>query len=330
MRLLHRLAPTAVALPAVCVLTLACRQLVGIGDEPPSPTPSAAKEAGADASGPRCGVTYEGKTCEACLESDCCMQANACAGSAACNQLETCLGSCSGQASCRAACLQDHRAGPGGELPAFDSCMVAHCSGPCGLACGGAAEIATPDAAAACQDCFVNKACAATSSCLGDPSCADYAWCLLAAPTPDTFGSCTEFLDGGLDGSSSVIGLAAAYCGPECALTSNWSCVGRVEWPPGATQDLTIVLQLIDGATLQPSGGVTAKICAGGDEACAGPLATGVTDANTGTVELTQHPEAGSVVPNGYIDLSGNGIVPEVFFWSFPLSEHRVTLSAVT
>jgi hypothetical protein len=306
---------------------LGCRQLVGITDDPPVGD-SGLAEAELDATAE--GVAYTPEVCQACIQSSCSAQAEACSKSSPCSALEDCLGTCSGRPACRAQCLQSHHVGSDRATPLFESCVARACATPCELTCGGAAEIATPDAAMACQSCFVGQGCSSVEACMADPVCAELAFCALEAVTPAELNGCMppDAHDGGVD--ASALTAASWLCANTCDYYSNWSCVGNVTWPAPATGDLTILLTLQDGATLNSSGGgITTKVCHSSDLACEQPAAIGVTAAD-GTVKLVQHADAAPIVSEGYIELTGGDIVPEIVFWSFPLGQSPARLFALT
>ena len=323
-----RLAAFIVGAATIAAATFACRQLVGIGDAPPmgaGSVDSGTADAGPDA--PVCGIAYAPASCEACLASSCCSEETACSGSAACSALEGCMGPCAGDPACRARCVQTYRAGNDLKTPAFESCLVRSCATPCGLECGGVAEGANPDAAVACQDCYRSQGCAAATDCISDPACATYAICAVESVTP---GSCAYLLDGGIDAASPFTTVGFSYCLDACQLNSNWSCAGHVEWPPVIGGELTIQLRLVDTVLQQPVPGVLAKVCNGADTTCQSPTVMAATD-DAGTVQLAQYPEAGPIFSSGaYIDLSEGGILPGVFFWSFPLSQSPVSFQVQT
>ncbi len=305
------------------VLAAACRQLVGIGDGPPTADP--------DAGG---AITYSGAQCEACLQASCAAQATACSGSPLCSALEGCLGQCSGVAACRARCLEVNP--PGGDLlvAEMEACMVGNCSSQCHLTCGGVAEVAIPDAAPSCQACFESQGCAAARDCLSNVDCARFSFCFMGAPTPDQQAACSQLLDGGGDAAALASAAGSALinsCATECMLASNWSCLGRVTWPTTWNGNLTIQLtQLQDSVSSDFVGGVTVELCNATDLACRSPLATNTTD-STGFAPLREYADAGPINASGsYLDLFGGpdgGIVPLLYFWSYPLSEPLVTFN---
>jgi hypothetical protein len=233
---------------------------------------------------------------------------------------------------CRSRCLEKHRVGNDQATPAFESCLVRECAASCKLVCGGAGELATPDGAEACQSCFVGQGCSTVEACMSDPACAKEVFCVIETLTPTELSRCSLEVDAGRDSglSASALMIVSETCAAACDDYTNYSCVGHVTWPAAASGDLTILLTLLDGPTLTPSGaGITAKVCHSSDLECAHPTAKGITLAD-GTVKLVQHREAGPVVTEGYIDLSGGSIVPTIFFWSYPLSQSRASLNVLT
>jgi hypothetical protein len=318
---------------ATIAAVVACRQLVGIGDAPPmgadlvdsGAVDSGAGDTGADAV--ESGIVYAGVACEACLESKCGEQAKLCAESPPCSTLEGCLGQCGGDPTCRARCFQTDRVGSDPNAPAFEACMVRWCATPCGLVCGGVAEAANPDAATACQTCYQSQGCMAAVGCLSNPACTAYAFCAVESALP---GSCAQMLDDGGVDASAFTSVAFSYCVNACEFDSDWSCVGHVEWPPAVTGEATIHLHVYDTTSFLPVAGVLAQVCNGNDPYCAKPSVRGTTLPD-GTVTLVQQPDAGPVFTNdAYLDLSGGGTVPEMFFWSFPLSQSSTSFDVGT
>jgi hypothetical protein len=166
-------------LASLVVAGAPCRQLVGIGDSPPTALDA----------GPACGIAPAAGSCETCLEAQCCAEATACSGSAACITLETCLGACGGDPSCRAQCAVTYPPGQDLTVPALEACLV-QCEPACGVACGGIAEFAPPGAAAACERCVKGAACSDIAQCMADPYCQAIAWCVRsqdALPAADGF-----------------------------------------------------------------------------------------------------------------------------------------------
>ena len=317
---------------------LACRQLVGIGDAPPGgvAVDAALPETG---SAPACGLAYAGEACEACLGSQCCAEATACAGSPACAALQGCQGACQGDPTCRAQCVVQEGFGTDVATPALDACLVTRCSGPCGLLCGAVTDVLPVDAAAACQSCIVANICEPMTACAADPGCQSIVRCVFSSHTFDTQGSC--FGDAGAgdagagdaadtDGPSYTFGNAAAAiqsCTTPCAIGSNWSCLGRFTWPVQTAPSITVTATFSDLVNSQPLVGATVKICGSADRTCTSPFASGQTD-DAGVVSLEPPAHAGGW-ENGYFDVSSPTSVPEVVFWSAPITQPNAVLPSV-
>jgi hypothetical protein len=293
---------------------VACRQLVGIGDDPPG-----ASEVDAGAETADSGIVFAGAACQACVDSNCNAELVACSGTQACTSLATCTGACHGDPTCLAQCANDHPASADSLTPALDACVSAHCSSACGLTCGiSSGQLFAPSFADACASCVVTNLCTALGNCESDPVCQAFGWCQRSARTFDTAGACGQSLDGGALDAAIALGNAAYPCLSACGYGETWTCVGQVTWPRDVTTNtLSLVLTVIDGIRGAPLAGVTAKICSP-DPACSAPSATDVTDIN-GMVTLNQSLPTGWI--NSYVDLSDGGIVPTLFFWDFPLTE---------
>jgi hypothetical protein len=327
----RRRVTTAVAsllatLAALVVAGAACRQLVGIGDEPPTGVVDAGTKSDAsEDAGAACGIAYAGASCEQCLEHDCCRQLAACSGVPECRAFETCAGACEGGPECRARCFQAHRSGADPTILALESCLAGSCVDACGITCGGVAQFAAVDAGASCQTCFEAHGCSAAIECLRNPDCSAYQYCIVTAPTPDIQNACT-IPDGGFGIDAGDLSSVADHeCLTACGLDSNWSCLGHVEWPPPVNRGFTLELKLFDveAPFIKQVSGVTAKLCA--DATCNPPGAVAQSDMY-GNVTLTATGGSGNYF-NGYVDFSDGGIVPTLFYWSFPISQNLAILN---
>jgi len=211
------------AVAALVGCAVACRQLVGIGDEPAMAT-GGGPDAGSEA-GPSCGLEYEGGACEACLEEQCCPQATACAGDPGCSALEGCLGACNGDVTCRAKCTFAHRVSSSAE-PIFAACLAAQCATACALSCVSlAGAVSGPDAAAGCASCIGNQACSVGNACVSDPDCQAIGWCLLTGQAEDRNEACLAEHDAGADAFGAFIGSVKSSCSVPCAFGNQWYCV---------------------------------------------------------------------------------------------------------
>jgi hypothetical protein len=309
---------------ALLALVAACRQLVGIGDAPPTALADAATAAEATAAeaGPRCGIAYEGTQCEACLETSCCDYATACSGDTSCSLLEGCYSSCQGDVTCRAGCTYGRLIGPNPYEETFAACLVKSCAAPCGLECGGAAEIFGVDAAAGCQECMTAQPCSVLAACASDPSCQTRVWCNISTPRPDRSQACFAAIDGGADAyAAGVDSFLSAGCSSECQ-GEQWYCLkdlGNPQFVPSTT----MTYRLGDALSGDPVAGASVTVCGQSllldcDASADAPTTD---DAGTAMVPL---PGAG---PTGYLSVSGQGLYPQLTFWGFPLSEPTYSYS---
>lgn len=302
---------------------VACRQLVGIGDDPPMDPPDASP-------GPACGLAFDDAgACQACMQSSCCTQASACADSGGCTTVETCVGDCNGDPTCRSRCTLDNGVAADPAIAPLDACLAAQCSGPCGLQCGAATEFIPPTAAASCQECVVANLCSQAAACGDDPLCLATLRCVAAAPTLDVQEACEP--DGGRADLDNVVAAVTYSCAPQCAWGNDWTCVGHVLTPPALTPGIALTVNVTDLTNNNPVADVTTTLCKGGAACDGGTMfATGITDSDGG-VTLLVDGGSGSW-RNGYLSLStpDASIVPELAYWSFGLTQPQATLSVPT
>ena len=305
-------------------LAAACRQLVGIDDEPPTDLADAGAprvEAGGDAeAGPTCGMTYTPTPCESCLEKSCCTEATACAGGAACAGFEQCMGACGGEPACRARCVVKHRIGPDPLETHFAACLAANCANACNITCGGLfPEGAGEDAAAGCQSCVTNKSCPVNAACAGDPECQAISWCYLSNPAPDRAQACVGAHDAGLDVWTAQNNDTS--CSNECATGNRWYCVGNPPPPVQGFLSTQFTAHLVDTlAVTRNIADASVAVCSQLDSACKTALSSGTTGAD-GKVTLTIPPAFEGFGATGYASIAGVGLISELVFWGFPLSE---------
>ena len=323
----------ALALAASTVVAaVACRQLVGIGDEPPQSLAAGADAgdsgAAGDATDAGSPLVYSG-ACGSCVDASCAGQAAACAASASCVPYASCLAACNGDATCRAQCTAAGLAPAASpELDDLSACLVASCAGPCGLACGAlAGYYATPDAAAACEQCQVSNYCDAETTCASAPTCHAFVRCVLGCQGRyDCLQACYEDDSGAVDTYGYDYGLGS--CTTICGMGRNWECAGRVGWPAPAGTSSTVTL-VMNGALGASAAGLDVSFCSG-PVGCGAVGPPGVTD-DAGTVSL-QVPTPSYRGPTGFLrvvspdDAGAQAVVPESSHWGFGLSEPSLTL----
>ena len=316
----------AVFATATLAVVVACRQLVGIGDSPPmgAVVDSGAAEGGPDAGG--CGIVYAGTQCEACLESNCCPQATVCAGDTACTGLEGCLGACDGgDPACRAKCVDEHRIGPDPFETQLAACLAANCVAPCGLPCGGLADTFGVDAAAGCQACIQNSVCPASLACATQPGCQAVLWCVGTTYQIDREAACfANYQDAGFDAALVLRGDLLTSCLDDCAIGNQWYCVGHLTLPQQTGQGTSLALNLYDTFYNTPVADAEVAVCSQNDPTCTPPIMSAVSGVDGG-VTVTVPSNVGGSGPTGYLLINGAGLIPELAFWGFPLSEARLT-----
>jgi hypothetical protein len=111
-----------------------------------------------------------------------------------------------------------------------------------------------------------------------------------------------------------------SQCATECEVNRDWSCIGHVNWPSASVDASATTVRVDDILTKAPVPGVTVTLCPASDSTCTFVKDTQTTDSN-GAATVTV-PMYGGKGPTGYVDVKGDaGLYPELFFWSFTLSE---------
>jgi hypothetical protein len=295
---------------------VACRQLVGITDSPPT-----------DLTSTLCGLNYGTSACASCVQASCCAESTDCSASAACATYQMCVGQCNGDPGCRSQCMiSDPGVAP--QISALNACLASNCEAACGLTCGSMVERLTPpDAGAACETCFGQHACMAATACASSVDCDEYTRCFVACPTPDCREACATDRDAGAALFAPVQQVYADACSMECAYAQNWNCVGHVVWPATNVTSITQTGTLLDYNTSQPVSGV--DVCLSYEPlTCGSPgttSATTQTDVNGVYTVTLQLPAVGpsDVQPSfqGWIRFSSPNIVTAWGLQGFPQTE---------
>ncbi len=313
------------AAAGMAVAVLACRQLVGIGDDPPQGQGATSTDAGAEG-----GFTYGQGACAACVTTSCDAQATACAGTPSCAALEGCMSGCGTDPTCRAQCGVDHGLGNDGFTPAFEACLASSCADACGLTCGGLAAVFPPATATGCESCIAaGSECSAVTACAVDPDCQKAVRCQFSSHTFDVQQACPAVTTspGGvwtLSGPNSPI---ASTCSSSCSWGADWSCLGKVDWPSAATGTVTTTVRVYDYDDGTPIEGVTVTLCNTTDPLCTPFLDRAITD-DAGTVILPL--QQGPVSPRIFISASSQAVTPVLGFIVSPLSQPNVTVPMPT
>ncbi len=303
----------------------ACRQIVGIQDDPSK-----------DLTATACGLPYGTTTCASCASASCCSESSTCAADPSCAPYASCFGKCDGDPKCWAQCQAQFPAA-GADVTALSVCMATNCESQCNLTCGAlAADPIEPDAAVACQSCIVNKVCDETRACARSSDCDAIERCEHACETRDCADECQSAHgldpayswepDGGTGGVWGVFSTASTRCLTACDFGGNWSCVGHRSFPsPTATTD-TYRLWVKDYRTGTPIQGATVALCAPQDIQCLNAFATAETNAAGAASLPFQNIQNVSgqqgLGLNGFLRVTddADGLVPNYYYWGFPLS----------
>jgi hypothetical protein len=300
---------------AVVVVTsvLACRQLVGIHDDPPE-----------DLSPSACGLPIEG-ACGTCASTNCCAEATACAASSTCATYATCLARCNGDLPCRSECERTAPLATEPQASRLRACLATSCESECTLPCGGFVDfLAAPDAANACLACARNQ-CPGAVRCGRSADCTLANRCVDGCRTADCFQECASHVDAAFadaplpEDAGGFQQFASEPCFPVCGVGSDWACVGRVVWPRASAAQAN--LRIHGEATLD------VDVCTNAD--CSKPFASGALS-DGGLLEVAVPMTIGTLGPGigGYVlarpasdDGGAEGAEPTPNYWGFPLSQ---------
>jgi hypothetical protein len=293
---------------AAAVVIVACRQIVGIADDPP----------GAGAA-PVCGgLPWAEGECAACMLSSCCTEATKCASEPACASTFGCVARCApGDEACRSKCVVR-----GDEaMAAVGACQSRACAPDCGLKCGGWGLLAGPQLAhiestPGCESCLTSTACNELANCVAHEACLAARFCNNACIQFD--GQCVTGCGAPPIDLASPYAVDAGsvlsdqelltYCAAECQPGTDWSCVGHAAWPSPRAPAITLRIRFEDAETTQPLKGVSGQACAYPDMACSPPIAQGTSGAD-GIVTFSDVPVQLSPF-TGYFHFTLAGYLP--------------------
>jgi hypothetical protein len=315
---------------SLAVITLSCRQVVGIGDEPSA----------ASGSTTACGVSQGTSACAACASAHCCAASTACQGEPLCEAFESCLGQCKGDVKCREQCAIDHPA-TSSNVSALSVCLASSCLSECGLTCGAFAGYPVePDAAVSCQQCIESNACTLATACARSAACDQDDRCHQACTSVGGIISCQDGCDlaVGVDPSAyiertdagglvqSFVDTFATGCRTACASGGYWECLGHVSFPflQVATSDFHFwTFDYASGAGVP---GANVKACALGDPLCTSSALPSTNTDSTGHVQMTLPVGGISGTAQGmglgfWLEVTAPGYVTNYTFWNFALAQ---------
>jgi hypothetical protein len=327
----------------------ACGEIVGLGDHDSFDPDDAGIEASGpttldgtadarramDASPPHdpryaCGIAAGTVGCQGCMAAHCCSANAACADSGTCTDYENCLMPCGSDYACRAECLISH---PPEALAIanVNSCVATNCAAVCGVTCGMTDSFAEPDAADTCASCLsmVPGGCADWEACEKDPECSEISLCVANCTTQDCQSACGYGHDAGAARFVSTL-LDSVKCLGQCDIGSYWECVGGFEASFIQADETVLTLALTTDGSAAGAGIDVVACPSTTDRGCLHPVGEQVTDADgMVTFTLPAHaPLDGYAVGfDGYFAISGSGVVPQLTFLEFPLSEPAASIT---
>jgi hypothetical protein len=309
------------------VAIVACRQIVGITDDPPG-----------SVTAPSCGgLPWAEGDCAACMQSSCCGESTKCAEEASCTSAFGCVARCApGDEACRSRCIVQGD----DAMAAVGACQSKACASACGLKCGGWGLLAGPQLAhiegtPGCESCLTSTACNDIATCVADKNCLEERFCTNACIQFD--GQCAGLCGSPPTDIGSPFAIDAgsvltdqqllSYCPDECKPGTDWSCLGHAKWPSATLPAITLRIRLVDGTkTNMALQGVSGAACLYEDPACSPPIAQGTSDAD-GVVTLSDVPVNFSSF-TGYFHFTLAGYVPVDLIVSPFLAESSSTSPA--
>lgn len=173
--------------------------------------------------GGACGFASGDASCDSCLDTSCCGDANACLSDGDCVSLLDCVDGCADSA-CMTACEAAHPSGMK-KIDALSTCATTTCGAACGGPAGGgggagpgAASCGLTSGDATCDACLDGSCCTATTACLGDADCVALVRCY----DPCTDAACAAACDAahptGAGKLASVVSCVETSCTAACGL----------------------------------------------------------------------------------------------------------------
>ncbi len=174
-----------------------------------------------------------------------------------------------------------------------------------------------------CAACATQQCAERFDACASNTECVALTACRRSAPDPGGWSACAAEHVPGVDAFSGGGSCLRQSCTEACGAGAHWACVGDTwGWPPPPARELEATIVLEEVGTTARIPGATVKACRNLDPTCTtGEQARGVTDSE-GTVVLSLPTLLASVrVPwDGYFDVSGPGLHPDLRYLGTPLS----------
>lgn len=191
-----------------CVET-SCSSACGGGSSGPSPS--------------ACGFASGDATCDTCLDTSCCGDANACLGDPDCIALLECADTCT-TGGCISACEAAHPSGST-KINALSTCASTSCGAACGGPGGpgpgpgpGPGSCGLTSGDATCDACLDGSCCGPTTACLGDADCVALVRCYDPCTDAACAAACDAAHPSGATKLGSVVSCVETSCTAACGL----------------------------------------------------------------------------------------------------------------
>jgi hypothetical protein len=203
--------PTGVAILetlSTCVET-SCSSACGGGGGGTGGSPSA------------CGFASGNTTCDSCLDTNCCADANACLADKNCTDYLDCAYACS-DAACESACKAAHPSGAA-KLDVLSTCATTSCGTACGGSGGGGtggggSSCGLTSGDPTCDACLDTSCCAQTTTCLGSKDCLAVVGCYDTCADAACAAACDAAHPTGASELGAVFTCAQSNCASTCGL----------------------------------------------------------------------------------------------------------------
>ncbi len=300
---------------ACALLAPACRQVEGIRE-----------------------VTSVEAACTACVDSKCGAQESQCRANDSCGpRLDCALGCDPADVTCALGC-EVQAVADVNALGAIESCRATSCGVPCGVTCGAVLPITPPAKTAACASCVSASCCPQATACAASPDCLRGLECARGQTTPDAIQVCSHGppYNGGSAAYDALDACVRGSCTDDCAVGSDWACVGRVSVPVPTTDTITGNLTIVEAAAQSvPVPNLKVRGCETLDTECTNDppfTPTWTSDANGKvTVELPAKQQSGRFGFNGYIEVADPSGVHSttLLFANIPLTQSGYTATVI-
>ncbi|MFO0762101.1 MAG: hypothetical protein U0359_37025 [Byssovorax sp.] len=190
---------------------------------------------------------------------------------------------------------------------------------------------------ASCADCASAACDASVTACIDDSACDALLACATAAKDPGQIALCAaKYAAGGV-----LLGMAQTCmmdkCSAACVSDHRWDCgAAAFTWPPPIASSFTFKARVTQIFPPDPLPGLLVKACpreGWKDPSCAHVMAQSTTDKDGIFVlhDITFQTLTTIEAWNGWLDISGPGLYPELRYWSWPtLADRDETMSSIT